>query len=167
MNREQDYTAEERERIITHVLAEVSAGRSVTRVLEDDDDMPGRRTFWSWHYRDEDLQHNLARAREVGVEVHLEEAIDIAEDGSNDWMEKRDKDGNCIGWQLNGEHVQRSKLRIETRIKRAQMIAPRKYGPKLDLTSGGKSVSTDAGDVAAKAAALLEEARRRKDERKK
>ncbi|WP_074633943.1 hypothetical protein [Nitrosospira multiformis] len=42
-----------------------------------------------------------------------EHALDIADDGSNDWMESHDPENR--GWQFNGEHVQRSRLRVETR----------------------------------------------------
>lgn len=44
-------------------------------------------------------------------------------------------------WQLNGEHVQRSRLRIETRKWLMAKMKPKKYGEKLDMTSDGKPVS--------------------------
>jgi hypothetical protein len=84
---------------------------------------------------DPDLRDNLARARENGVEANLEEARDIADDSAADFRIDPEK-----GLVFNAEHVQRSKLRVETRIKYAQMIAPRKYGAKLDLTSGGDPI---------------------------
>jgi len=58
------------------------------------------------------------------------------------------------------------KLQVETRIKYAQMIAPRKYGPKLDLTTDNKPISSDIADVAARTASLLAMAKERKDEAK-
>jgi hypothetical protein len=65
--------------------------------------------------RDTDLSAHIARAREVGYDAIAEECLNIADDASNDWMERTGEKG--AGWMLNGEHVQRSKLRIETRLK--------------------------------------------------
>lgn len=164
------YTREEQ---IEHILAEVAAGRALTSVLDEDEGMPPRRTFWNWHMKDEDLQHNLARARENGVEVHLEEAVQIANTpmmGSVVTIKPRFNDkGEPVGdvQEVKQEDMLgHRKLMIETRIKRAQMIAPRKYGPKLDLTTKGDKIEVDAGDAAARAAAILASARQRKDETK-
>ena len=166
MGRSPEWTPERKEGAIKRIIEGVASGMSVRRCLNELDDMPASSLFWGeWHFNDEDLQSKVAHAREAGVEVHLEEAVDIAEDGSNDWMEKHNKDGNFIGWQLNGEHVLRSKLRIETRLKRAAMIAPRKYGTKIDLTTGGKEIKPlDAGDAAVQIAGILASAKGRKDD---
>jgi hypothetical protein len=60
--------------------------------------------------------------------------IDIADDGSNDWMERKDKEGAVIGWQENGEALRRSDIRIKTRQWYAEKLLPKKYGSKLALT---------------------------------
>jgi hypothetical protein len=61
--------------------------------------------------------------------------LDIADNATNDWMEKQGKDGTEL-YQLNGEHIQRSKLRIETRLKLLAKWNPRKWGEKVDLNHG-------------------------------
>lgn len=53
-------------------------------------------------------------------------------------MERLGKDGQPVGWMLNGDHVQRSKLRIETRLKLLAKWNPKKWGDKLDLNHAGK-----------------------------
>ncbi|EDT6018112.1 DNA packaging protein, partial [Salmonella enterica subsp. enterica] len=73
-----------------------------------------------------------------------EELFDIADDGTNDWMEKLDKDGEAIGYQLNGEHVQRSKLRIDTRKWYLSKIMPKKYGDRIQHEQ--KITITDLSD---------------------
>jgi hypothetical protein len=65
-----------------------------------------------------------------------EEMLDITDDGSNDWMEIHDKDGTSIGWKLNGEHVQRSRLRVDTRKWVASRLKPKKYSERLDMNHG-------------------------------
>jgi hypothetical protein len=160
------YTREEQ---IEHILGEVSSGRSLWTVLEHDEGMPSHSVFWRWHMADEDLRDNLARARLNGVEAHMEKAVHIAETpqmGSVVTIKPHfDKEGNLAGeiTEVRKEDMLgHRKLQIETLLKRAQMIAPRKYGPKMDLTSGGEKIEGATGDVAARAAAILALAKGRK-----
>jgi hypothetical protein len=80
-----------------------------------------------------EIKQRIACARESGEDAIAEECFAIADDATNDWMERIDKDEKLIGWQLNGDHVQRSKLRIETRLKLLAKWNPRKFGDKLGL----------------------------------
>ena len=93
--------------------------------------MPSKQAVLRWLARNEKFRAQYVRAKEEGAEAIAEELFDIADDGSNDWMEKLDKDGEPIGWQLNGEHVQRSKLRIDTRKWYLSKILPKKYGDRI------------------------------------
>lgn len=72
------------------------------------------------------------RAREAQADYLADETIEIADNAQNDWMEARESE-QSEGWKLNGEHVQRSKLRIDTRRWFASKIAPRKYGEAVKL----------------------------------
>lgn len=105
------------------------------------------RTVRDWEADAErpEISAAIARAREVGEHAIAEECLSIADDARNDWMEKLDKDGGAIGWQLNGDHVQRSKLRIETRLKLLAKFNPKRWGDKaaVELTgAGGGPVQT-------------------------
>jgi hypothetical protein len=132
------YTAEERERIVGHVLAELSGGRAVSRILREDEEMPDVATFWRWHFEDEGLREKVAHARENGVEALMDETISIADDSTRDWRKSKDDEDER---EFAPDHVQRAKLRVDTRHKYAQMIAPRKYGTKVDLTTGGQPLN--------------------------
>lgn len=116
---------------LEYIYAGVASGRALDNVLKDDfKGKPSPRHFWGWHMRDDTIKHNLACARLNGVEVHMEEAMSIADtpqigeevttDVDEDGMSTKTKTADMLGHR---------KLQIETRIKRAQMIAPRKYGP--------------------------------------
>jgi len=165
MGRRKDcYTDEEKDEIIAHVLVNVSCGRFVSRIFSEDETtesgvkLPDPKTFWKWIYLGDtslskDLDQKLAQARARGVEALLDECGEIADDAVNDFIEKHDDKTGNSWWEYQKEHVQRSKLRIETRIKMAQLLQPRKYGPKLDVTSKGERLDS---------AALLEEVRLRK-----
>ncbi|EBF9036314.1 DNA packaging protein [Salmonella enterica] len=126
IGRPSDYT-EELAEIICLRLAEGESLRSVCR----DDGMPSKQAVLRWLARNESFRAQYVRAKEEGAEAIAEELFDIADDGTNDWMEKLDKDGEAIGYQLNGEHVQRSKLRIDTRKWYLSKIMPKKYGDRI------------------------------------
>lgn len=66
----------------------------------------------------------------------FEEILDIADDASNDWMERQSE--KSAGWELNGDHVQRSRLRIDARKWMLGKMQPKKYGDKLELEHAGK-----------------------------
>lgn len=87
-----------------------------------------------------------ARARKDFVDALVEESLVIADDGTNDWMEREREDGR-IDEVIDKEHIQRSKLRIETRFKFAGLVDPKRYGPMLKLADPD---AKPLGDAAAR-----------------
>ncbi|MES2904019.1 MAG: terminase small subunit protein [Pseudomonadota bacterium] len=90
--------------------------------------------FYVWKNEDEELAGRIARARDIGFDEIAEETLEIADDASNDWMERETEAGNIIP-SVNHEHVQRSKLRIDTRLKLLAKWYPQKYGEKTLIGS--------------------------------
>jgi terminase small subunit-like protein len=66
-----------------------------------------------------------------------DDLLEIADDGRNDWVEKRNAAGEVIGWTVNGEHIQRSRARLETRKWLMSKRAPKRYGDKIEQTIAG------------------------------
>lgn len=108
------------ERVATH-----SCG--LQRLCNMYDDMPDKTTIYLWRYKHEEFSHQYAEAKLRQADLLAEEMMDIADDGTNDWMETFGEDTG-IGWKLNGEHVQRSRLRIDTRKWLAAKLLPKQYG---------------------------------------
>lgn len=135
----------DRNKALPLIYAEVAAGKSLNSILGKNG-LPAATTFWRWHMEDEEIRDNLARARLNGVEVHLDEALSIADTPveGRTVTRKLDKDGNEYDEVRTEDMLGHRKLQIETRIKRAQMMAPRKYGPKLDMTSDGERLQLAA-----------------------
>lgn len=102
-------------------------------------DLPSYSSIMAWLDADEKLLDRYTRAKEAQADFMADEILDIADDGSNDWMERHDKDGNNVGWQVNGEHVQRSRLRIESRKWLASKLKPKKYGEKTTLAGDAEN----------------------------
>lgn len=146
----------DRESIIEHVLAELSSGRAVSRILREDEGMPAARTFWNWHYSDQTLMQKVAHAREAGVEALMDQTVDIADTHEKGVVRTIKPDGTIE--EREEDMLGHRKLRIDARHKYAQMIAPRKYGAKLDITSGGERVTADDTAIAVRAAALVQAA---------
>jgi hypothetical protein len=74
-----------------------------------------------------------------------EEVLDIADDGTNDYVERLGKDGEPAGYQINGEAIQRSRLRVDTRKWLMAKFKPKKYGEKIVQETVGK----DGGPIQA------------------
>lgn len=70
------------------------------------------------------------RAREIGYHMMADELLGIADDGTNDYTKTDD------GERLNAEHVQRSRLRLDTRKWLLSKALPKIYGDKI--THDGK-----------------------------
>ena len=111
------------------------------RTICKDEEFPHRNTVFRWLDANESFRSQYARAREALADYYAEENIDISDDGTNDWMERRSEAekgaGVSTGWVLNGENVNRSRLRIDARKWYASKLAPKKYGDKLDTTISG------------------------------
>jgi hypothetical protein len=97
----------------------------------------GFSTVYDWMAKDEIFAGRIARARDVGEEVIAQECMEIADDARNDWMEKKNEDGEKTGVEFNKEHVQRSKLRIETRLKLLAKWNPKKWGDRQQIEHSG------------------------------
>lgn len=131
--RPSDYTEE----MATLICARIASGESV-RTITRDDNMPAMSTVFVWLAKHDAFAEQYARARETQADAIFEEILDIADDGTNDWMERRDDKGAVASWQVNGEHIQRSKLRVDARKWMAGKLAPKKYGEKAALELTGK-----------------------------
>lgn len=107
-------------------------GESLNSICKNDM-YPNKSTIFRWLASNDKFCDKYQRAREIQQEHHLDELLEIADDGNNDWMERLGKDGQSMGWQLNGEHVQRSKLRIDSRKWIMERMAARKYGDKKQI----------------------------------
>lgn len=107
------------------------------RELCRQDGMPNWRTVYSWISADAAFATQVARARELGFDAIAEDILDIADDGTNDWVERKLKNGTVVN-VIDSEHVQRSKLRIETRLKLLACWDPKKYGLKQTVDVGNK-----------------------------
>lgn len=117
------------------VICERIANGESLRAICAGDGMPDKSTVFAWLASDEAFSDQYARARALQAEHMAEEILEIADDGRNDWMERNaDEDA---GWVHNGEHSQRSRLRVDARKWLMSKMAPKKYGDKVSQEISG------------------------------
>lgn len=124
------------EEVANEICSRLADGEPLRQICRDPR-MPHWMTVYAWQDRHDDFRIRIARAREMGEDAIAQECLEIADDARNDWMERNG--GDAPGYALNGEHVQRSKLRIETRLKLLAKWNPRKWGEKVDVNHGGQA----------------------------
>lgn len=136
MGRPTKYTIE----IADHICEKLADGITLTEICGEDD-MPGRRTVYDWMEGEEDwnkaFSARIARAREAGFDEIAEDCLRIADDNSRDVQEYEIAPG-VKGTTVDYEVIQRSKLRVETRLKLLAKWSPKKYGDKVQTEHSGE-----------------------------
>ena len=111
--------------------AEIADGKSLRSVCLQPG-MPSKRTIFNWLGKYPEFREKYRIATEERAESYAEEIIEIADDGSNDWIANNDPDNP--GYKFNGEHFGRSRLRVDTRKWICAKMKPKKYGEKVEHT---------------------------------
>lgn len=151
------YKPEEAERIKLTICERIAVGESL-RSICDDSDMPAMSTIFKWLTEDTVFSEQYTRAREAQADALFDDILSIADDGRNDWIEKRNADGENIGWQENGEALRRSQLRVDARKWMASKLLPKKYGDRITQEHVGKdggAIEVVDSKKLARAAALI------------
>ena len=101
------------------------------------DEMPAKSTVFKWLTQQTEFADQYTRAREAQADVLADEIIDIADDGSRDYIKQ--EDGRTVA---DHDHISRSRLRVDARKWIAAKLKPKKYGDKLALAGDASSPLT-------------------------
>ena len=125
------------ETIAEKICSRLSLGESLLAICKDST-MPGVSTVYGWLVRPENKQFldMYTQARELQADTYMDECVDIADDTENDFIVLTNKNGEEYE-KTNFEHINRSRLRVDTRIKVAEKMAPRKYTSRKALEHSG------------------------------
>ncbi|MCD7896657.1 MAG: hypothetical protein LUG50_08300 [Planctomycetaceae bacterium] len=121
--------------VVDRICTRLVEGESLRRICSDPD-MPSLTTIWNWYRREdikEDFLKQFLRARAFQSLVMDGDMQDIADDSSRDITEG--EDGEEV---VDREHIQRSKLRVDTLWRRMKCMNPEMFAEKLDVNHGGK-----------------------------
>ncbi len=125
-------------KLATRICKRLAEGNSL-RTICLDDDMPAATTVHQWVLEDkEGFSKHYARARELQAENMFDEILEIADDGSNDFMTITK--GNVTYNIEDREVTNRSRLRVDSRKWYLSKVLPKKFGDRMDFTSGNKPI---------------------------
>lgn len=133
--RPSDFTPE----LALNICTRMAEGESLREICREEA-MPSRTTVCAWLLKgeagkagDEDyvcFLNQYTRACAERADNMFDEIEEIADDGSNDYLERTGKDGKPYK-ALNTEHVQRSRLRVDTKKWILSKMIPKKYGDRI------------------------------------
>ena len=106
------------------ICEQLMDGKSL-RLICQEEGMPNRSTVFRWIHQNEEFRNQYAHAREEQADLLFDECLSIADQ----YDDNQDK--------LNVEHIQRAKLRIDTRKWMAGKLRPKKYGEKVQQELSG------------------------------
>lgn len=116
---------------LSEVLEQIAEGKSVRGICSAEN-MPSERSIYAYLAASDEFSQQYARAREAQMDRYAEEILEISDDSTNDYMEKKNKDGSTYE-AFDAEHVQRSRLRVDSRKWLMSKLAPKKYGEKVQI----------------------------------
>lgn len=114
------YTPDEIAQHKLTVCGRIAEGDSLRKVCSEDG-MPARSLVHEWLISDTEFADQYTRAREAQADTLFDEIIDIADQYDN------------LADKLDVEHIQRARLRIDTRKWMAGKLRPKKYGDKTEI----------------------------------
>lgn len=123
--------------VADEICRRLADGETLREVCRSDD-FPLESTVRGWANDDrEGFAAHYARSREIGYTRMEDELLEIVDDGSNDWMDRRRADGT-LERVVDYEHIARSRLRADTRKWLLAKALPKRYGDKSSIELTGK-----------------------------
>ena len=122
--------------IAVEICERLATGESLRSVCRDDR-YPHEATVRLWAMNDVDgFSTRYAIARDLGADAIADEIIEISDDGTNDWMDRQRPDGSTER-VVDHEHVNRSRLRVDSRKWLLSKLVPKRYGDRtaVELSS--------------------------------
>ena len=100
--------------------------KSTAKLCKEFPHWPSHETIYKWKRTIPEFADMYANAKRDQIEPLVDQILDISDDAKNDYY------ANNEGKELfDSEHVQRSRLRVDSRKWFAAKLAPRIYGDRL------------------------------------
>jgi hypothetical protein len=149
------YSPEDRDAIVEHICDEIATKRrALTRICEEDEGMPSYSLIAKWRRNFPDIRERISHAREDALEAMVEEIVTISDERNHDPYIAYDNNGKPYA-KIDGDAIQRAKLRVYARERAAALLAPRIFGAKLDVTSGGEKLPAPAAQSTDRLEAIM------------
>lgn len=135
------------QKLADEIAERIGSGEPLAQICRDDH-MPALRTVYDWQEAHEDFSASIARARDAGYDHIAVDALSILDEEPERVVTVIGEDRSET--RIDGASVQRAKNRFEGRLKLLAKWDARRYGDKLDLTSGGEKLGLSAEVEAAR-----------------
>ena len=122
-----DYSA----KIVKKICDMIETGESVSKICRMKG-MPEKKSVYRWLAKYPEFMEEYMAAKICGVEALVDQMMDIANDSSMDFKEVNGKK------TFDGDHVQRSRLRIDTIKWVSTKLVPRLYGDRTQVDVSGE-----------------------------
>ena len=132
------YSKEEIESIFNEIIKQISEGKSLRAVLRQSD-MPDSKTFYKWIDDEKDKSLQYVRACNERSDGIFDDLLTIADATEDDII--MSEDGKVV---TNHNVIQRDRLRVDARKWALSKMNPKKYGDKVDVTSGGGKIKNES-----------------------
>jgi transposase-like protein len=100
--------------------AAVAEGDKSIRAICKQKGMPSKTTVFRWLAERPEFAKMYEIAKDEAIDTHVDEAVEIADSCRND-----------------ADSIRKARLRIHARIETAQLLRPKKYGARVQLTGEG------------------------------
>jgi transposase-like protein len=146
------YTPERGEQICKLIATTSLSIRKIAKKIGVNQD-----TVWEWRAHEPEFRQRWDLARAMRCDLLADEAIEIADDSSRDYVERRSGNGEIVQ-AVNHAIVNRSRLRIEARLRLLGKWNPHRYGELV------RHAGLDAPPRQAETLSFEESQRRAKEE---
>ena len=134
------YKPKEIEEIFKDIILQISRDALSLRKVLIQSGMPSNETFYKWLDSDKAKSKQYARACEDRQDLLFDEIIEIADENEADVYIDND-----IA-KIDGNTVQRSRLKIDARKWALSKMNPKKYGDKLNVESKNTNFNTEISE---------------------
>jgi len=117
------------------ICLRMAEGETLRQVCRDKA-LPARSTVYRWLSKNPSFSDQYARAREALVEHWADEILDIADDGTTDYVTRIGRNGTEYE-AVDQEHIQRSRLRVDARRWLLSKLNPGQYGDHMEVEHTG------------------------------
>lgn len=156
MTQQSTYTTE----LADEICERIASGETLRAICRESH-MPTWVTVYAWRKANPQFSERLALARELGGDAIAEETLEIADTPQ---VGERTEDSDTGSKTVREDMLGHRKLQVDTRLKLLAVWFPRKFGQRIDVTTGNESLNMTPEERAAKLAALAASAARRKTE---
>ena len=134
------YSKEDIENVFTKICEQIEIGRSLRRILKEDENMPSSSTFFIWLKEDTFKSKRYEMSTDIRTDILFDEIIDIAYNTEFGETVKTNSKGETE--TTEGDMLGHRRLKIDALKWSLSKLNPKKYGDKIQQEHSGELNTT-------------------------